>query len=1047
MLGYFVRHATAAHLVMLAMLLAGTWGLLTLRAQHWPDIPERGAIVTVRWPGTGAEEVDRQILTRLEPALRAFDGTRFTTALAERSRARVWMLFEPEQDQADGIEALRAILAALDLPDTAEPPTIVSPARRDRVIDLVVHGPVGYGTLEAIATELRDALFSAGVTRVQLSGVPDPIFEVVADPEALLRHALTLGDVAASIRDDVRTRPVGGTGDGGPRVVAGQERRTLEALGSVVLQRGDEGATLHLRDIGLLQMRDARRGGGLRVGDHPAIRIIVLRAENDDALATLRQVDEVVAELAPGLPAGVTITEMRARVRDITERLGLLAQSGAMGLGLVLILLFLFLSARTAFWVAAGIPVAMAGSLGLMAAAGFTLDMMSLFALILCLGIVVDDAIVVGERAEALAAGGLPPAVAAERAARSMFGPVLASTLTTMIGFLSLLVVGGRFGAMMAVIPLIVSVALAASLMESFVVLPAHMRQALGASPRYGWIDAPSRAVMRVFGRFRDGAFRRTLIAAVRRRYATVAIATGLLLASLAPILDGSLPWRFFHSPERGRIIINFAMQEGANPAAADAMLQELNRALDDVDTRFRKEQGAPAVHLAFSRLGRTTGPNTDDLDGRPPETLGSMYIDLTDADDRPFSQNDVLRSLDAAIRPHPRLEILRLRGERGGPAGQSLSVALTGDDARTVKAAAEALKASLATYEGITGLEDTLGFDAETLRIDLTPAGEAAGLTTEALSYQLRDRLGGIDVFDFPYGDTVAEVRLLLPETARQRGTLDQAWIRAEGGWVRLAEVARTSAFASPSRIYRENGQLVATVRGDIAEDDAAREAAIVRVLETELLPALAATHDVRYRFTGLREQEERFLGEAQLGALLCLVGIYAVLAWVFGSWSRPLVVMMVIPFGLIGAVWGHIWMDMPLSMFSVVGLIGMAGIIVNGAIVLVGAVDERMARRALIPSIVEAGTERLRAVLLTTATTVAGLMPMLADRSTQAAFLKPTAVTLVFGVSLGMVLVLVLTPALIAIEGDIRRALTALRRSRRLFGRAARRRAIGRA
>lgn len=1038
MFGYFVRHGTAGNLVMLAMLLAGVWGLLSIRTQHWPDVPDNRGIVTVRWPGAAAADVDAQILTRLEPALRGLDGVQFTTAAAQPGRARVWVVFEPEQDQAGGVEALRAATAAVSLPETAEPPTVEWPPLRDRVMDLVIHGPVGFTSLESIARDLRDRLFRAGVTRVRLDGAPSPVLDIEIDPDALLRHDLTPREIADTVAQAAAGRPVGALTDSGPRMTAGQDRRTLDALGAVILRKGPEGQSLVLRDVARLEQREGPRVGGFVARGHPAVRLVVLRGPEDDALRLLRTVESTVAAFRPGLPAGVDITEMRGRVRDITDRLGLLAQSGAVGLMLVLALLFLFLSARTALWVALGIPVAMAGSLGLMAAAGFTLDMMSLFALILCLGIVVDDAIVVGEHAEALAAQGLDPASAAEQAARRMFGPVIAATLTTIIGFLSLLMIGGRFGALMEAIPLVVSVALAASLLECFVVLPAHMRHALARRHRRSWIDRPSRAMMRAFEAFRDGVFRAVVVAVVRHRLAVAAAATGLLFAAGAMILDGSLPWRFFHAPERGSFTASFAMRDGSDPAEAEAMLSELFRAVEEIDATFQSREGAPAVRIALGRLGSMPSDAADEISAVDPEMIGSIRVELTDPDARPFSQNDVLRAFEAAIRPHPQLETLRLRGAREG-GGETLSVVLEGADAPTVKAAAEALKATLSGLEGVAGLDDTLPFDSEALRIHLTPLGRAMGLDMASLARQLRDRFSPIDVVEFPQGDSVASVRMRLPPTARTRGLLEQTWIRADDAWVRLAAVASIEAFPAPKGVYRENGLLVVRVRGEIAEDDAALAANLVRRLETEILPELAAAHAVTWRLSGLRDQERRFLADALRVGALCLAGIYATLAWVFGSWTRPVIVMLVIPFGLVGAVWGHVWMDMPLSMFSVVGLIGMAGIIVNGAIVLVGAIDETAQRRPLGEAIVTAACSRLRPVFLTTATTVAGLAPMLADRSTQAAFLKPTAVTLVFGVGFGMVLVLVLTPALVALARDATRSFAALRRAPGVFHRRA--------
>jgi multidrug efflux pump subunit AcrB len=847
----------------------------------------------------------------------------------------------------------------------------------------------------------------------------------------MVRHDVTVGEVAAAVTAAASASPAGALADGGPRLRAGEERRSAEAIGDVTVRLRPDGTRLTVRDVAAVATEGVERSRALYVEGRPAVMLQVERAAGGDAVATQRLVERVIAETLPTLPEGVAITLMNTRAQAISDRLDILVWNGALGLALVLGFLFLFLSARTAFWVAAGIPAAMAAAVGLMFVAGLTLNMISLFALIICLGVVVDDAIVVGEHADHLARRGLSPTEAAEQAARRMFPAVFAATITTVIAFLGLVVIGGRFGAMILAIPLTVSMVLIASLAESFLVLPAHMRHALSAQNRAPWYDWPSRIVNRGFRRFREGLFRPAMRVALGARYAVLIGAVALLLHSLALVADGRLRWRFFDGPELASASANFAMLPGATRADTLAMMAELERALAAVAPRFPVEGGAPPVKAALAQVGAGAGRGLSGVEGKEADLLGAVSIELVDPDRRGWTQGDFLRAWEAETVRHPRLETLALRGERAGPGQDGVSVRLVGYEARVLKDAAEALKAELAAFPAVLGLEDTLAYDREELTLSLTPRGSALGLDSAALGEELRRRLAGVEAAAFPLEGRAAKVMVGLAEADARADYLDRAMIRdPAGGWSALADLATVSRSLSFSTIRREDGFPVITVSGEIDAADPAAAEAVRAALVERILPDLAARFDVDWSLAGLAEQERRFLADARVGFLMCLAGIYVALAWLFGSWSRPFVVLLAVPLGLIGVTWGHHWLGVSLSMFSVVGMIGMTGIVINDSIVLVRAVDEHAATRPLRVALVDGAADRLRAVFLTTATTVAGLAPMLFETSTQAQFLKPTVITLAFGLGFGMVLVLFVTPALIAVQHDVASALRALRR-----------------
>ncbi len=403
------------------------------------------------------------------------------------------------------------------------------------------------------------------------------------------------------------------------------------------------------------------------------------------------------------------------------------------------------------------------------------------------------------------------------------------------------------------------------------------------------------------------------------------------------------------------------------------------------------------------------------------------------DVDYRPWSSAEFTARLQAEAEPHPALEVLSFRHWSQGPGGDSLAVRLAGADTPTLKAAAEAVQTALAPFPAVSGLEDTLGYDKPELSLALTPQGQALGFTVDGLARELRARLAGIEAATYPDGPRSAAIRVELPEAERRADFTDTMLLRSpSGAWVPLGDVVSVTERTGFSTIRRENGVRVVSVTGATSEDDPAQATEVMRALSATILPDVSARFGVEWELAGQAEDERAFLSDAALGFALCLLGIFLTLAWVFASWSRPFVVMAVIPFGLIGAVWGHWVMGVPLSMFSVVGLVGMAGIIINDSIVLVRTVDEEAARRGLHPAIVDGACARLRPVLLTTLTTVLGLAPLLVERSSAAEFLKPTVITLVFGLGFGLVLVLLVVPALLAAGGDVARARAALRRAR---------------
>ncbi|MEM9698107.1 MAG: efflux RND transporter permease subunit [Pseudomonadota bacterium] len=1036
LLSYFVRHRTAANLLLFVLLLGGVFSAPNMRAQFFPDVIVDSVTVSAHWFGAGAEDIDEGIIQVLEPALLAVEGVESSATRSVEAYGRITLEFEPGWDMGRAATDVQtAVDAITTLPEDAEEPNVRRGAWRDRVTDVVITGPVEPDQLGLFADEFVTRLFSAGITRTTIRGVAAPETLVEVPSAQLIAYDVTMADIAAAIAQEVDADPAGDVTGANARVRTGTAKRTAQEIAGIVLRSNPDGSNLTIGDVATVRQQGVDRNLKFFVGGNPAMSVRVDRSNQGDAIGIQRDVERVAADLQATLPADVKVQLVRTRAEAITNRLDLLIDNGLMGLALVVTLLFLFLNARTAFWVAAGIPVAMGAAIALMYLGGITINMISLFGLIITLGIVVDDAIVVGEHADYRHRTlGESPMQAAENAARRMSMPVVAATLTTIIAFFGLLVVDGRFGDLIKDIPFTVIAVLAASLVECFLILPNHMAHAMAAGDKAHWYDWPSRTVNRGFVWVRERLFRPFMAGVLTARYVVLAGVIAVLATQLAVFIKGDVQWRFFNAPERGSVTGNFMMVEGATREDTLAMMREMQRATEALGAEYEQRHGTNPIDFVMAQIGGNAGRGMSGADSKDSDLLGGISIELIDADLRPYSSFAFVGELQDAVVNHPLVEAVSFRSWRSGPGGDALDVQFFGATAATLKAASEDLQDALRQFPEVSAVQDNLAYDKEELILDLTPQGQVLGFTIDSLGRALRNKLGGVEAATYPDGPRSATIRVELPAGELTADFLDRTQMRTpQGLYVPLADIVSVERRTGFSTVRRENGIRLISVTGEISEDDPAQATEISRALEEDILPRIASERQVSFRLAGLSEQEEKFLNDALIGMILCLSGIYAVLAWVFGSWTRPLVVMSIIPFGMIGTIYGHASWGVPLSMFTVIGFMGMTGIIINDSIVLVTTIDEYAEDRGLRQAIVDGAVNRLRPVMLTTLTTVLGMTPLLYETSRQAQFLKPTIITLVYGLGFGMLIVLLVVPSLIAVQQDLRRQMDAMRRGLR--------------
>jgi multidrug efflux pump subunit AcrB len=1015
----FARHPTAGNLLMAVMMLLGLIALTKLNRQFLPDFGIDVIAVTVEWPGATAQDVEEAIIEALEPELRFIDGADEVRGTASEGQGTIAIEFAPGTDLQRALSDVESAVAQVTtLPEDSERPRIRRIFRYDTIARLALFGPYDERTLKALAKRIREDLLARGVDRVTFFGVRDEEIRVETTPETLRRLDLTLAELAAAIArasQDLPAGDLGGAFERQPRALG--LARSAEEIAAIEVRATPSGHKLRVGELAeVADTFDPDAGEGRRHGVR-AIELHVERALANDALQVADAVDAYLAQLPETLPADLRVERYDVAADLIRDRIDLLLKNGLGGLLLVLAVLFFFLNARVAFWIAAGIPISLLAMLGVLWLGGQTINMISLFAMILAIGIVVDDAIVVGEHAAALSEQGASPQEAAEQGALRMLAPVTSASLTTIASFLPILVVGDIIGQVIREIPLVVIAVLVASLVECFFVLPCHMRGALAG---LGPPTRLRRALNRGFEGVRERHFRRLVETALAWRYATLAAALGALILAIGLIVGGRVGFVFFSAPEANTVYANVVMAPGTSRAATASTIAAIDEALFAAERDLGAE-GALVV-MSFVQLGETliVDPRIRRLEG---DNVGAMHVELVSSDRRAVRTEPFLAAWRARLPPLPGLESLTITPRIGGPPGRELDIRLRGGDSLDdLKQAAVAVRDLLARLPGVSQIDDDLPYGKQEILVELTPRGRALGFTTESVGRQLRDALEGRIAKRFARGDEEVDVVVGITDAAAAGLGIARFPLRGPTGReVPLGEVADLREDRGFATIRREDGAREVAITGELDEAQIRLEQ-VVEALTAGGLPAIAERHGLTYRFAGKAEEQAETLADIRLGAVLAVILIYIILAWVFASFTRPFAVMLIIPFGLIGAVLGHLLLGYDLSILSLITLLGLSGILVNDSIILVTAIDRRRADgMALEQAIVDGTCARFRAVILTSGTTIGGLTPLLFETSFEAQFLIPMAVTIVFGLMVTTFLVLLLVPAMLGIQADL--------------------------
>jgi len=1021
LVGRFAQHNVAANLLMFMMLLAGIWALAKLNVQFFPTIEIEIVTVRVEWSGASAEDVESAVTTPLEQELRNLDNLRKLTSTSATGFTTITLEFEEGIDMGRATDQVKEFVAQVrNLPDSAETPEVVQVARYERIARLLISG-AGLQELRPLARRFEDELLARGIARIKVLGLPEEEVAIQIPSDRLQALGLTLGDVSRTVGAISRDLPAGSAGrnDVARQLRSLDQRRDVLGFEELPLVADESGRLLALGEVATIERRAKMGETLLYHRGSPTVELELQRAESTNALDSAAIMNEWLEDVRPTLPANIELVVYDQPWQYIRDRINLLLKNGAGGLVLVLLVLFLFLNDRVAFWVAVAIPVSFMAALMALYLIGGSINMITLFALIMTLGIIVDDAIVVGEDAMTHYTGGERSLEAAEGGARRMLAPVMSSSLTTIAVFLPLMLIGGNIGNVLFGIPLIVICVILASLVECFLVLPGHLRHTFHRMHH----TKPGRTRARldaIFENFREHRFRPLMSWAVDNRWTTLSATVAALILAVGLVMSGRLGFTLFPGVEGTTVYASATFTPGSSAQRVDEFLAHLNATLREAES----ELGGDLIENIVLRSGRGVFGGVDAVSG---EHMGSLIVELVEPDGREVRNRDLVQAWKQRVEKAPGVTSFVVAERFLGPPGRGVDIRLMGGTPDRLKQAALELTDELRRFPGVGAVEDDMPWGQEQIIYQLRPEGRALGLTVEEVGRQLRAAYDGLLVQIFQEGGREVEVRVMLPDAERnQLSSLERLSIAlSNGNRVPLPTVLDLDSRRGFEVLRHSDGRLAVQVSGEVdrSVNNANR---ILAELEQGVLPQLVSRYGLSYSLEGRAADQQETLGDMKRGMLFALVMIYLVLAWVFGSYTQPIAVMLTIPFGLVGAIFGHWVLGIELTILSLFGFFGLSGIVVNDSIILVTFYQRlRKEGMAIREAAVEAACQRLRAVMLTSLTTIAGLLPLLFETSVQAQFLIPMAVSITFGLAFTTLLVLLVMPSILTVVESVRQRL----------------------
>jgi multidrug efflux pump subunit AcrB len=1043
-IAWFAANHVAANLLMLLILFTGAVSLFTIRKQTTPDFELNTIEIRVPYLGAAPQEVEEGVVIKIEEAIQDVQGI---TEMRGSAREGLGSVTVKVSQDADLLEVLNEVKTRVDaistFPALTEKPVIYKQEVPVHVVFLALHGDLDAYARKAIAQEVREDLMRfPEVTPVHYLVDRDYEISIEVSEHVLRQYGLTMSEISQAIRDTSVDLPGGAIKTTGGDILLRTEGQVYTGMdyGDLVLRTFPDGTRLTLADIADIEDGFVETEGFGHFDGAPTATLRVLATGQQNELHTADVVRAYVDEKSASLPEGVSIDIWIDRSHYLRGRLEMMTKNMLQGALLVFIALSLFLRMKVAGWVVVGIPVAFLGTLALMPLGPWpvTINMLSLFGFIIVLGIVVDDAIIIGESiyTEIRAEGHTLENVI--RGAHRVAIPATFGVLTTMAAFAPMLFVGGIVAPFFEAISMVVIFCLFFSLVESKLILPAHLANAR-ISPideddlfhpqrRISWLESIPRFFTKLQRHVQHGLhalidnhYQPLLARAIEYRGLTVTIFFSLMIICIGLLASSLVRVVLFPEVPSDFVRVQLEMETGTAPETRNAVLERIEGAVRDMNREYVAEN--PDTLPMLQHVGAFTQGDTG----------GVIFVELPQDERRPFNGDDISERWRERVGEIPGVRELTFTDADHIGGGPPLSFELSGSDNVALEKAAAELETKLAEYQGIYDIRNSSTSGGEEIRLRIKPAAEALGLTISALGRQVRQAFYGEEAQRIQRGKDELKVMVRYPITERRSiADLENMRIRTpEGDEVPFESVAEMSFGKGYSTITRLNRKRTVTVSADI-DPEIVEPAKIIKSISEDYMPELLARFpSVSYGLEGASREEADFVGNLALASIAALCLIYALIAIPLRSYSQPLVIMSVIPFGAIGAVLGHLIMGESVSMFSLFGLIALAGVVVNDSLIMVSFVNNALeAGTPLKQAIIESGTKRFRAIVLTSVTTAAGLMPIMLEGSLQAQYVIPMAISLSFGIVFATVITLFLVPALYMLQLDF------FAQSRRLWG-----------
>ncbi len=1015
MVRYFVRNSVFVNLLMMVILVAGILIYLSITREIFPEFSLDSISIRTVYLGASPQEVEKLITIKIEDEIADIDGV---DSIYSESQEGLSLITIELSDYADLNRVLNDISSAIDriedLPKDAEDPVVSEIKNAFPIITATVYGDLPELTMKRIAEDVRDNLREIpGVAQVYLSGAREREIWVEVDPRRLEQYELSLEEIKRALEAQNLNLPGGSIKTDRGEFLLRTVGEILEAreLEGVILRSDPQGNLLTLSQVARVRDHFEEPVTLGRFNGRPSMNLSVSKEKRGDAIAISKAVLQFVAQYENRLPPGVSLGAFNDTSVYIKNRLNTLKRNGLVGFALVLMILCIFFNFRVAGMTALGIPVSFAGAMLLMQGFGISLNMISMFSLILVLGIIVDDAIVVSENTYRYMEEGLPPQEAAVRGTQEVLAPVVATVVTTIAAFLPMLLLAGTMGKFMSVIPKVVTFALIASLMEALVILPSHLADWSSKKHRKGGTHRSERwfkALRAYYARF--------LAFSLRGKYLSLVASLGITAVVITFALT-RIPFTLFHEFESTQFFVNVETPVTSKIEDTRDVIARIEKIVMETLPPTELKTVASNTGLIFLDINRIVQGSNG----------GQIIVELTEADKRNRSSLEIINDLRKRTAGIPGATKIQYMKPQAGPGGPAIEIRVVGNEFPVLQEIADKVKGYLTTFPAAQDIRDDFLPGKKELRIVARPEARSLGLDVASIARQVRSSFYGAESSKILRSDEDIPIVVKYPESFRDRPSRveDLVLTTPNGEKVYFGEVAEVTEAPGSSKIIRSDKKRSITVLADVDVKEG-NTLQITNEVRRRFANLQARYPGYKLEFKGERQELEKSIQDLLKSFLVAVLLIYLILGALFKSYIQPLVVMLAIPFAANGVILGHAVMGLSLGLLSLMGMVALAGVVVNDSLLLVSFVNElRREGTPLVEALLRGGELRLRPILLTTITTVAGLTPLAFFASGQARFLAPMAISIIFGLTFSTLLTLIIIPCSYAIVEEWRQGI----------------------